>query len=212
MDKITRLLDITEHPEKYDDETLQEMFKDEQLSQYYQIMTLASSAYHTRRAERHEPDNADEAWAEFQSRRPSPSRPFQWWRTAAIIIGVLISGFAIAALWPFLHTAPQTESHEIQPQTPTEQTETTTAPESPSVPIVQSVPTTVVFKNSTLEEIIKEAAAYYGCDYTFENKEAGQLRLHVKWQQQAPIDSFVNRLNRFETFNIILHENTIIIQ
>lgn len=65
MDKITQLLDIIEHPEKYSDEMLEKLFSDEQLSQYYEVMALASSAYHARRAKEHEPDDVDEAWKAF---------------------------------------------------------------------------------------------------------------------------------------------------
>ena len=40
----------------------------------------------------------------------------------------------------------------------------------------------------------------------------GKATVHVKWNQQQPMDSFVSRLNRFEKFNIIIDNNTIIIQ
>ena len=84
MDKITQLLDIIEHPEKYSDEMLEKLLSDEQLSQYYEVMALASSAYNARRAKTHESDDVDEAWKEFQSRNAVSSIHPQWWRAVAV--------------------------------------------------------------------------------------------------------------------------------
>lgn len=214
MDKITQLLDMIEHPEKYSDENLEKMLSDERLSQCYEIMALASSAYHARRAKEHEPDDVDAAWKEFQARNTVSTIHHQWWRSAAIIIGIMVSGLAIAALWPFWHTVPKAKPIEM-----TQQAQPIPADASiPKAPQfhseLQSLPTAqnIVFDNVTLEQIIQETAEFYGLNYSFEREEAKGLRLHVKWNQQQPIDSFVNRLNWFEKFNITLHENTIIIK
>ena len=67
MDKITQLLDITEHPENYSEATLEKLFSDDDISQSYSMMAAASSAYNARRAAEHEPDDAEEAWEAFQS-------------------------------------------------------------------------------------------------------------------------------------------------
>ena len=77
-----------------------------------------------------------------------------------------------------------------------------------SLPTAQNI----VFDNVTLEQIIRETAEFYGMNYSFDREEPRLLRLHVKWNQQQPMDSFVSRLNRFEKFNIIINDNTIIIQ
>ena len=213
MDKITQLLDIIEHPEKYSDEMLEKLLSDEQLSQYYEVMALASSAYNTRRAEKHEPDDVDEAWKEFQSRNVVSSIHPQWWRSAAIIIGILVSGIAIAALWPFWHTVPKSDTIETTQQAQHISADSIIPKESLSFTESQTKPSkSIVFDNATLEQIIQETAEFYGLNYSFEREEAKGLRLHVKWNQQQPIDSFVNRLNWFEKFNITLHENTIIIK
>ena len=213
MDKITQLLDIIEHPEKYSDEMLEKLLSDEQLSQYYEVMALASSAYNARRAKTHESDDVDEAWKEFQSRNAVSSIHSQWWRSVAIIIGILVSGIAIAALWPFWHTAPKSETIETTQQAQPISADSVIPKESLSSTKFQPKPTnSIVFDNAPLEQIIQEAAEFYGLNYSFEREESRQLRLHVKWNQQQPIDSFVNRLNWFEKFNITLHDNTIIIK
>ena len=214
MDKITQLLDIIEHPEKYSDEMLEKLFCDEQLSQYYEVMALASSAYHARRAKEHEPDDVDAAWKEFQSRNTVSISHHQWWRSAAIIIGIMVSGLAIAALWPFWHTEPKAEPIETPQQIQPIPADSSTPKENQSHSEPQSLPTVqnIVFDNVTLEQIIRETAEFYGMSYSFDREEPRLLRLHVKWNQQQPMDSFVSRLNRFEKFNIIIDDNTIIIQ
>lgn len=216
MDKIAQLLDIIEHPEKYSDGMLEKLFSDEQLSQYYEVMALASSAYNARRAEEHEPDDVDEAWKAFQLQNVvnTSHHQYQWWRGVAIFIGILVSGIAIAALWPFWHAAPKSETIETPQQIKTTPIDTTTprntvpSTESQHQPAAKSI----VFDNATLEQIIHETADFYGLDYSFEREESKQLRLHVKWNQLQPVDSFVNRLNWFEKFNIVINDNTILIK
>lgn len=213
MDKITQLLDMIEHPEKYSDEKLEKMLSDEQLSQYYEVMALASSAYHARRAKEDEPD-VDAAWKEFQSRNTVSISHHQWWRSAAIIIGIMVSGLAIAALWSFWHTVPKDEPVETIQQTQPITADSATPKESLPHSESQIRPTAqnIVFDNVTLEQIIRETTEFYGMSYSFDREEPRLLRLHVKWNQQQPMDSFVRRLNRFEKFNIIINDNTIIIQ
>lgn len=213
MDKITQLLDMIEHPEKYSDENLEKMLSDEQLSQYYEVMALASSAYRARRAEEYEPD-VDAAWKEFQTRNTISTIHHQWWRSAAIIIGIMVSGLAIAALWPFWHTMPKAEPIEMTQQTQPIPTDSSTPkdPQSHSESQIRPTAKNIVFDNVTLEQIIRETAEFYGMSYSFDREEPRVLRLHVKWNQQQPMDSFVSRLNRFEKFNIIIDDNTIIIQ
>ena len=214
MDKIAQLLDIIEHPEKYSDEMLEKLLSDEQLSQYYEVMALASSAYRARRAKEHEPDDVDEAWKEFQSRNTVSTSHHQWWRSAAIIIGIMVSGLAIAALWPFWHTVPKAEPIETTQQAQPIPANSATPKENLSHTESQPQPTAknIVFDNVSLEQIIQETADFYGMSYSFDREEPRRLRLHVKWNQQQPIDSFVSRLNRFEKFNIIINDNTIIIK
>ena len=214
MDKITQLLDMIEHPEKYSDENLEKMLSDERLSQCYEVMALASSAYHARRAKEHEPDDVDAAWKEFQARNTVSNIHHQWWRSAAIIIGIMVSGLAIAALWPFWHTVPKDEPVETIQQTQPIPADSSTpkAPQSHSESQSQPTAQNIVFDNVTLEQIIRETAEFYGMSYSFDREEPRLLRLHVKWNQQQPMDSFVSRLNRFEKFNIIINDNTIIIK
>ena len=212
MDKITQLLDILEHPEKYSDEMLEKLFSDEQLCQYYEVMALASRAYNARRAEEHEPDDVDEAWREFQSHNTTNTIHHQWWRSAAVIIGVLVSGLAIAALWPLWHATRKAEPIEITQQVQVVSSDSIKPKESLSSTELQPAAKSIVFDNVTLEQIIQEAAIFYGMNYSFEREEPRLLRLHVKWNQQQPIDSFVNRLNWFEKFSIVINDNTIIIK
>ena len=44
-DKLTQVLDAVEHPERYSDEQLQELLRDEVCADYYRLMCDASNAY-----------------------------------------------------------------------------------------------------------------------------------------------------------------------
>ena len=50
-DKLTRVLEATEHPELYTDEELEQLLSDEECAEYYHLMCEAASAYDELREE-----------------------------------------------------------------------------------------------------------------------------------------------------------------
>ena len=120
MDKFEKILDIIDHQEKYTDDEVREILRDEECRKLYQTMQEVDSALLKQSLEDSDEKawegedekssqglNVDEAWAKFSEEHhveenaeviPMNShadehRPFSWRKIAASIVGfVLISG------------------------------------------------------------------------------------------------------------------------
>ena len=99
--QMERLLDMMEHPDQYTDEQLNEMLRDDELRQTYQLISDTTSAYEYRRTSDKLTDEIiEEEWNKVMEKK-STSRPiYRYYRQiAAVVIGILtVSGIAIAAV------------------------------------------------------------------------------------------------------------------
>ena len=90
-EKIERLLDMTEHPEHYSEEEMQEILADKETREYYDLIIKTDDAY----TKSHDVD-VDKALQEFETKH---SHHFSLSKIAAILIGILlVSGITYAAI------------------------------------------------------------------------------------------------------------------
>ena len=76
---------------------------------------------------------------------------------------------------------------------------------------VGSATETIVFDNEPLETIISGIALYYGCEVLFRDVDSKSLRLYFRWNQELPVEEIVERLNNFEQIHISIEDKNIII-
>ena len=86
-----------------------------------------------------------------------------------------------------------------------------------TTPIMQSLPdtvsdNTVVFNNETLERMLSQISQYHNMIVLFQNEKMRKLRFHFIWNHEDGIDKTVERLNNFETLNILVENNTIVVK
>ena len=183
MEKLRKLAQMAEHPERFTDEEWQEVFEGETVSQ----------------------EQIDQAWQRFEKRHPRrPNRSIL--KIAASFIGILLlSGIAVAAI---LHTtkpeAPVTETTKTEVRTDNETSPATTAS-------VQE-PHTVIFENTELQQIIDSLAIYYKVKPYYRRESSRQLRLYYEWDQHNSIAEITELLNNFEQVSISLKGDSIIIE
>ena len=130
MDKFEKILDIIDHQEKYTDDEIREILRDEECRKLYQTMQEVDSALLKQSLESAEEKawngadekpshglNVDEAWEKFceehhleedaevipMNPHADEHRPFSWRKIAASIVGfILISGIAFAAIHTYI--------------------------------------------------------------------------------------------------------------
>lgn len=217
-DNTDRLFDALEHPERFSDAELQELFSDPSTRELYELMCKSADAL----AADDEPD-IDQAWSRFSSRhtRFLPLSRRSIFRTAlrrpvaAAIITIAASIAVAAATITITRTLSRSESTPqgavtSAPTAATPAEEVADYPDTTAIAMVAE-PEIIVFQNRTLEDIVDEIGRYYDATPTFRNANARALRLYFKWDQARTLAEVVEQLNSFEQIHITLNANNLTI-
>lgn len=182
-------LDMQEHPESYSDKQLETMMTETDCN----------------------PDT-DAAWKRFEKKHFNSKQPMrQWLKMAAVFAGIIfLAGITYAAihLWGLFPTPyPKGEENSYTQDTiVTHSTRPSTGRED------GSGTESIVFDNVTLEEMLAEFAAHYQVEVEFQNDNARQLRFYFAWKHEETIEHVVNRLNRFESIDIVIKDKKITVK
>ena len=202
-DKIQQLLEIIDTPYEFSEEQIQKTLQDDEMKANYAVMVLAAQAFDAERET--EQQNIEQNVAVTISL----GNTRRLWRKVAIFIGVcLISGLAVAAFLPMGKTKP---AEVTEKETPTQiadsqiQQNELTGSQSGTNPIV-------VFQDETLENIMQAVGKEYNLTPVFKNEQKRHLRLHLKWNREAGLDIFLQRISQFKQFKVTATPTTIIIE
>lgn len=214
MDKIDRLLDAMEHPERYTSPEIENMLRDPEVKDVFDLLDKTKSSLQTIVT----PD-IEEEWKAFvvNHHNEKPARRFGltdlFSRKAAASIAVCIMSLtAIAAIVEIsVHFLDRKESEIITTKIGTEAKEVTLQPDS-VMTFREAVPGSteiVVFDNELFENIISRIASYYGYDMIYDADKSKSLRLYYRWNQALPIEDIVESLNNFEQIHLTISDRTI---
>lgn len=211
-DNIRQLLEMLDHPQDYSEQEIVDIINqdDETRDAYRQMVDIKRS-----RRGRIAGQSADigKAWQRFEKQHFAPQvRERSWLKMVATFIGIVVlSGIAVAAVYTMRHTAddspiPKTETSVLRH-------DETASDEVPAIP-VDTVPATepMVFDNIPLETILSEIADYYGMEVQFRDDDAHNLRFHFVWEKADGVDKVVEDLNHFESVDIKVQGNRLIVR
>lgn len=214
MDRIERLLDALNNPEKYSSEELELILQDAEIKEIFDLLDKTKSSLQPIVI----PDIDDE-WVKFKNdninkRKSSFLRLSTFFsrKIAASFIIAIISITAVAAIVGinvnFWHTKDNisTEKELTEAYDLTENNE-----DNIKTTLPQPIPSfeTVVFDNEPLENIMKQIGEFYGYKINFQNDIAKSLRLYYRWNQASTINEIVESLNNFEQINLTIESETI---
>ena len=186
MKDIEELLRMTEHPQDYTDEEIQQLMDDPDMRAYYELMVSAEAG--------------------FAQRKTKRTKSMTLWKIAAMFVGILmLSGFSYAAIRMIQSNSGgdlKSPGQEVIMTNAHQQTRVT-AEEMPQ----DSIRT---FENVELQQILSELAGYYHVGVDYRNEQTRHIRLYTKWDTSAPLSEMIERLNNFEKVNIHLTNNQII--
>ena len=223
MDKFEKILDIIDHQEKYTDDEIREILRDEECRKLYQTMQEVDSALL-----KHQVTEADmdAAWEKFskehhleESAEMLPMHPatrFSWRKIAASIAGfILVSGIAFAAIHTYIRKSqepmPIAENTEISVVGDSVKSDTAKV-DSLSTVKKEKPAIHKTFENVAFSQMMAEIAAYYDLQVKFESDEAKSLRLYYDWDSHTKIEDVIKELNQFENVDIALLGNEIIVK
>lgn len=185
MEKLRKLMQMTEHPEQYSEEEWQEIFDGETVSD----------------------EQVEAEWERFEQQHfAQPSR--QWLKIAASFIGVLIlSGIALAAV----HLVGSHNEHDDSTMTTTSTTVNTQGT-GKAQPETGARPHTVIFEDAELQQIVDSLTYYYNIKPVYRYDTARHLRLYYEWDQRNSIDDIVSQISQFDRVSVSLKGDSIIIE
>ncbi len=175
MKDIEDLLRMTERPQDYTDEELQQLMSDPDMRAYYELMV-----------------KAEEGFIQRNTKRDKARR---LWKIAAMFVGIiLLSGLTFAAVHIMRSEKTEVRSQETEAvATSQPSTLNSQLPESDTIR---------TFENAELQQILGELADHYHLEVDYRNEQSRHIRLYTKWNTAAPLSQIVERLNHFEKVNI----------
>ena len=228
QDKIRLLLSMQEHPEQYTDEQLHQMIADDpELAEQLEQLALTKQAFVKQEADE-ETIPVEEEWQKFYSEHADEIealgednthsatvkrlKSIVPYKVAASIIGILFTaGFAFAAIHILSLTPSPSPKGEGSKYTQVADTaKEVTTPLSTQTGAGSEAP--IVFDNVALEKMLSQIAAYYNKEVEFQNDNARQFRFYFVWRPDEGLDITLHRLNLFESVNVELKSDKIVVE
>ena len=192
MKDIEQLLRMTEHPQDYTDEELQQIMSNPDMRAYYELMVSAEAGFAMKKNKATTTTTRSKFYAIGN----------RFVKIAAMFIGILfITGIGYAAY--HLAVGGNVPANE-DVKAPTQETCTTESNQQEVQDVIRT------FKNVELQQILQELSDYYHVDVEFRNEQVRYIRLYTKWDTTAPLKQMIERLNGFEKVNVRLNDSQII--
>lgn len=207
-DKIQQLLEITDAPYEFSEEQIEEALQDDDMRAAYAVMVLAAQTFDAAK------ENEQPEVEQNVAKTIAMGNKRMLWRKVAIFIGVfLISGLAVAAFLPLGKTKPKEQKPAVvvEKETPTQTADSYMVKKELAGP--QTNPQHIfVFQDETLENIMQAVGEAYKVTPVFKNEQKRHLRLHMKWNRDAGLDIFLQRISQFKQFKVTATPTTLIIE
>ena len=203
MDKTERIIDMTEHPERYSEDELRKMLiDDDEGSRIYRTIAELNVALSFEETSKSDNKKTGMGLAAHWN------KPGFINKTAAVIVAIcLISGIAYAAV-ALIHNPSTPEKTETVAPAPSISTSTPVPDKSASsvrVPIVKT------YEDASLATIVSDIAATFDKQQAYRSDKAKTLRLYFRLDTRRGIEKNIEELNTFENINIEIKGDTIVV-
>lgn len=213
MDKIDRLLDAIENPDRYSEKEIKALLSDPEVKEVYNLLDKTKATLTPIST----PD-IDAEWDRFSNLHPTKQHCtyhifnlFSRNVAASIAIGVAslatVAAVVGASVNYALNKNTDNQIAEVAPTTKENVASSDTILVVEEAPAV--APETIVFDNEPLETIINRIAEYYDYKAEFSTDAPKALRLYFRWNQAQTIHDVVESLNNFEQIQITLKDKTL---
>ena len=207
MDKLELLLDMTEHPDRYTEEQMQELLADEDVRKHYEMMVWLRESQDPSRPPREGEEKTSLSMGKAgKASLLTDGRGKDLYRkiAAAFAGAILMVGLLYAAVRPFWGSIMEVEDT------------TSVKDEAPSLTggqgeeLLQEEP--VLFQDVPLDSILAVVGQHYGKVVQFRSNELRGMRLIMTWQPTDSLASLIGRLNLFEGLHLTLQADTLIVE
>ena len=194
MDKIERIIDMTEHPERYtEDELRQLLIDDDEGNRIYKTLSELNVAF-----------NMDSGMRLSQKTK---KYHFINKAAAAIIAICLISGITYAAVVLIQRPSVPAKIEATAPSiSPSPATPVSDVPASSTQgPVVKN------YEDTPLSAIVADIARAYSKLQAYRTQKADSLRLYFRLDTRRGLEKNIEELNTFENINIEIKGDTLVV-
>lgn len=197
MDKIERIMDMTEHPEKYSEEELRDLLvDDEEGRKIYRTI-----------CELHVAMDAGKAESPRRSIKISFIR-----KMAAIFVGAcLLSGIAYAVVATGLFGT-SSQTGQAVPADSVRLEERKAIVDRQAKSEKRNIELVKTYEDVTLDKILSDMAQAYGVGIRYKSQKAMSLRLYFSLDTHRGMERNVEELNSFENIDITIHGDTLFVE
>lgn len=205
-EKLVRLFEMQEHPERFTDDELQAMLDDEDIREDIILMRKMRNTFISeKRKVKSEKFDTPKRHAVFFTLHSSLSK------IAAIFIGcILLAGIAYAAIRIVQERTPMPIA-EMQTVNVADDNITKTDNVEATNTVAQS-DSTITIDNEELATVLNAMSEHYNIKVEFESEQAKHIRLFLVWDKTLPVTEIVAMLNKYERINIELADNTLTVK
>ena len=219
MNKTDLLFHMLEHPENYSEAQWQDILADDECCELYTLMAKTKSANQSSQIT---DDEIDAEWQRLTLSNRKHTFTIPLWRkiAAAAAIVIALFGFTYAAIrtgffgidkkMTTKETPNKVEKVSTKENKPTVQEILQSTEESTENAPVKTEPR--LYDNVQLEQMLNELSAYYHVDVEYRSEGVRSLRLYYQWEPDYSLDKVVEMLSHFETFNIHLENDKLIVE
>ncbi len=203
-EKMGRLLEMLEHPEKFSEKEINDILSDEECRECYDLLSEARRAMTAADSDTVVPD-VDEAWKLFHV-----TRQRNWWRRVAVacIAVVLVSGLSFAAVNVVKHFT-RAERGEQTTVTEMQDVVSPTSAEDEPADTVATPP--IMYENVELQTIMNDIAGRYGVNVVYKKHKVRTMRLYLQLSPDMSLDDVVSVMNHFENLSVTLSDDELIV-
>ena len=210
MDKYDTLLDLIEYPEKYTSDEVQELFSDPEIKGIYNVLCKTVSSLKSE--DRISDELIESEWKRLHSRSglrfPISSR------AASVAIVIFSSLIALAVGIAVSVSVVNKDSMPVVTDASSgsaEKIANTVDSATSSKRDVDEESSSVIFEDSTLEEILKTIADHYNVSVEIRNTDAAGIHMFYKFDPSKQLEDIVEQLNTFDRISISIDGDTIIV-
>lgn len=206
-EKLMRLLEMQEHPERFTEEEIYQLMADGECRQFYEQMVRATDALFSEKCSVQSENFADDR----HSLVGAPKRNTSLLKIAAMFVGVLVlSGVAFAAIH-LVRNVSQTNQKQQQTEIVVTDSLRSVADSSPAE-CDSTLMKPEVFEDAELATMLGKMAEFYDYEVIYRSEAAKHVRLFFTWDKNAQIEDVVATFNKFDRIHITLQQKQIIVE
>ena len=205
-EKITQLLELTEHPENFSNEEKKALLDDKEAKEYYNSLVDMRQAM-TKHSDIKVPDvNAE--WNALQSKKHTISSK-RYISAAAVILFISCITFATIHISHRQQNAKPATVALTQKKAVKRHYKKRTAEFAPTEP-TKTAP--IVFDDVELQTIMSYIAKKFDVKDEYQTEELRHIRLYLQWEEGQTVDDICDKINHFEKVHVSHQGNILTIE